>query len=822
MISSEFLGQRLLKRGFTDWMRYVFRIVEGRPFVVEPIHADLFTVMEDIFTGKELRVNINVPPRSAKTTLAKYFIAYCWTINPKMNFIYTSYSESLLANISKELMTILEHPAYKAMYPQSRAIEGEEDITPKDDFWYEYLKQFYTGKNVYSAKKITTYQGGVCLFAPIGGQITGYGCFSYNTLVLTEDGYKQIGDIVEKQYKGKIWSYNFQTQERELQPIYDYVKNEKSDYLKITLDNGEVIECTPDHIFYLNNGQEIRADQLQVGFKVMADFFNLVKGEPKLFHSFFAGIVFIANKINLFLSKSFKNIIFKCSSFISLVSNTFCNLCPNLPTFNITNRTIGNIVIFSYLFIWSCIFCNSNSNFFGDFVKFMVGIIFILHIFFTSAITKVFQSIISRIRVEMPDLLIRFSHKGKQYQSMYKQRPIFPLFSQIDTQISFLSNTWFYKLISFCRINFSKFRNIISLIFGYREIVDIVKCNHTAPSYCVTLWSNNNFYITKSQVLVHNCGVRSAKKFSGALFIDDGNKPADIRSQTMRDRVLRYYEETLLSRLNNPYVPIVNIQQRLHVEDLSGSLAEKYNFKTLKKPLLDENGVCQIPSQYTPERIAELQKNNYMFLSQYQQEPIILGGQVIKRAYFRYYPVSKQYQYKRILIAADTAMKTKEHNDYSVFMTGGVTNSNELHILDLVRGKWEAPELEQVAVNVWNKYKRDPQTGLTCNGLYIEDKASGIGLIQGLKSKYGIPVFGVEASTDKLTRAENVLPYIEAGQVHLPESEFYGFNPELLAECEAFSRDMSHKHDDQVDTLGILIQEALAKTVVSFLDFFME
>lgn len=493
MINSEYLGQRLLKRGFSDWMRYVFRIVEGRPFVVEPIHADLFTVMEDIFTGKELRVNINVPPRSAKTTLAKYFIAFCWTINPKMNFIYTSYSESLLANISKELMTILEHPAYKAMYPQSRAIEGEEDITPKDDFWYEYLKQFYTGKNVYSAKKITTYQGGVCLFAPIGGQITGYGV-----------------------------------------------------------------------------------------------------------------------------------------------------------------------------------------------------------------------------------------------------------------------------------------------------------------------------------------AIRSAKKFSGALFIDDGNKPADIRSQTMRDRVLRYYEETLLSRLNNPYAPIVNIQQRLHVEDLSGSLAEKYNFKTLKKPLLDENGVCQIPSQYTPERIAELQKNNYMFLSQYQQEPIILGGQVIKRAYFRYYPVAQKFNYKRILIAADTAMKTKEHNDYSVFLAGGVTDNNILHVLDMIRGKWEAPELEKMAVSFWNRFKTIPETGLACNGLYIEDKASGTGLIQGLKAKYGIPVIGVEASTDKLTRAENVLPYIEAGQVCLPEDENYNFNVDLLAECEAFSRDMSHKHDDIVDTLGILIQEALGKTVVSLLDLFMQ
>ena len=462
MINSEFLGQRLLKQGFETWMRYMFRVIEGRPFVVEPIHADLFQTMEKLYAGKELRQNINVPPRSAKTTLAKYFIAYCWTISPKMNFIYTSYSESLLANISKELMTILEHPAYKAMYPQSRAIEGEEDITPKDDFWYEYLKQFYTGKNVYSAKKITTYQGGICLFSPIGGQITGYGC-----------------------------------------------------------------------------------------------------------------------------------------------------------------------------------------------------------------------------------------------------------------------------------------------------------------------------------------GVRSAKKFSGVLIIDDGNKPADVRSQTMRDRVLRYYEETLLSRLNNPYVPIINIQQRLHVEDLSGTLEKKYRFNTLKKPLLDENGVCQIPSQYTPERIEELKKNNYMFLSQYQQEPIILGGQVIKRAYFRYYPVAKEYQYKRILIAADTAMKTKEYNDYSVFMAGGVTTDNKLHVLDMLRGKWEAPELEKMAVAIWNQFKLYPVTGLTCNGFYIEDKASGIGLVQGLTAKYGIPVIGVPASTDKLTRAENVLPYIESGQVHLPENENYNFNVDILSECEAFSRDMS-------------------------------
>lgn len=491
-MDKQIIGKALIGRGFESWMRGMFQLVEERPFIVEPIHGDMFQLMTDVLEGNVLRINENVPPRSAKTTFAKYLIAYAWTLNPKMNFIYTSYSESLLANISKELMGILEHPAYKAMYPQNRVIEGEQDITPSDDFWFNYLAQFYKGKNIYTSKKITTYDGGICLFSPIGGQITGYGA-----------------------------------------------------------------------------------------------------------------------------------------------------------------------------------------------------------------------------------------------------------------------------------------------------------------------------------------GIRGAQKFSGALIIDDGNKPADIRSQTMRDKVIRYFEETLLSRLNNAYVPIINIQQRLHIGDLSGILEQKYNFQTLKKPLLNADGVCQIPSQYTPERIKELQINNYMFLSQYQQEPIQEGGNVIKRDYFRYYPTASTFNYKRILISGDTAMKVKEHNDYSVFIVGGVTNENQLHILDVVRGKWEAPELEKIAVATWNKYKSNPLTGLMCNGFYIEDKASGTGLIQGLKAKYGLPVFGVKADTDKLTRCENILPYIESGQVLLPESENYSFVPDLLAECEAFSRDMSHAHDDQVDALGILIQEALGKTSVSLLDYFM-
>lgn len=483
------LGKYWILQGFAVWFRCLFKLVEDRDFIVEAIHYGLFDTIDKVVKGIIKRININLPPRAGKTTLASYLVVFAFTLNPKANIIYTSYSQSLLTDIALRVRDILEHPIYKALYPYNIKYESEE-IAPQDDFWAEYLKK-ESNKNTYSAKKITTSKGGICLFASIGSQITGYGA-----------------------------------------------------------------------------------------------------------------------------------------------------------------------------------------------------------------------------------------------------------------------------------------------------------------------------------------GIRNANGFTGALIIDDANKPDDIYHTVLRNKVLRYFSGTLLSRLNNSDTPIINIQQRLHLEDLSGFLQIKYGFETLKKPLIDKNGICQIPSQYTPERIKELQVDNYVFTSQYQQEPIILGGAVIKREWFKYYNPIHDYNYQRLIIAADTAMTVKEHNDYTVFIVGGITQDNHLHIIEMVRGKWEAPELKRVALSLYEKYKYNEKTGLACSGLYVEDKASGVGLIQELQ-RAGCPIIGLTADKDKLTRLEGVLTYIASGLVLLPYDENYGTNPELLAECEAFTRDDSHTHDDIVDALVYLIQEALVKNEVSLLDYFM-
>ena len=134
-----------------------------------------------------------------------------------------------------------------------------------------------------------------------------------------------------------------------------------------------------------------------------------------------------------------------------------------------------------------------------------------------------------------------------------------------------------------------------------------------------------------------------------------------------------------------------------------------------------------------------------------------------------------------------------------------------------MRGKWEAPELKQTAKTLWNKWQRGIG-GKYCSGLFIEDKASGTGLIQELRKECSIPIKPIVADKDKLTRLESVLSHIECGNVLLPCSREYGFNPDLISEAEAFSRDDSHRWDDQIDCLVYLIMNTIQKLKVSIYD----
>jgi predicted phage terminase large subunit-like protein len=199
--------------------------------------------------------------------------------------------------------------------------------------------------------------------------------------------------------------------------------------------------------------------------------------------------------------------------------------------------------------------------------------------------------------------------------------------------------------------------------------------------------------------------------------------------------------------------------------------------------------------------------SRHVFSSQYQQAPVSLGGNIIRGEYFKRYTVTPKIKWRKIF--ADTAMKTKEANDYSVFEEWGLGVDGLAYLLDMIRGKWEAPELQRRALAFWAKCKaRDINDFGQLRKMVVEDKSSGTGLVQTIKlSPHLIPIEAIERDKDKFTRVMDALPYIECGQVCVPEGA--PFTNDFVTECESFTADNSHDFDDQIDPLCDAVHDLL-------------
>ena len=287
-------------------------------------------------------------------------------------------------------------------------------------------------------------------------------------------------------------------------------------------------------------------------------------------------------------------------------------------------------------------------------------------------------------------------------------------------------------------------------------------------------------------------------EFGGCIIIDDPHKADDANSDTMRQNVLDWFQNTLESRKNRKETPIIVIMQRLHEDDLSGWLLGGGNgekWEHLCIPALDDEGVSFWPdnSNFTVEEMRRKEKaGSYVFAGQYMQRPAPIGGGIFKDAWWQYYRQLPEIEWRAIY--ADTAQKTKEHNDYSVFQCWGTTKDGAKYLLDQIRGKWEAPDLLTQARAFWAKHAAVKNCG-SLRAMKVEDKVSGTGLIQTL-SRERIPVFGIQRGTDKITRALDAAPMVEAGNVYLPQDA--PWLSDFLQEASYFP---NGKHDDQLDPM---------------------
>jgi predicted phage terminase large subunit-like protein len=322
-----------------------------------------------------------------------------------------------------------------------------------------------------------------------------------------------------------------------------------------------------------------------------------------------------------------------------------------------------------------------------------------------------------------------------------------------------------------------------------------------------------NDFLTTAQGFRMSTSVGGVLTGRGAdiIILDDPLKPDDALSETKRTAANEWFDNTLLSRLNSKETGIIIIvMQRVHQDDLVGHVLDHGDWEVLSLPAIaqeDEKHLIENPfgrrwfrraagEALQPERdsleILKTMRRNlgtYNFSAQYQQSPVPIGGAIIKTEWLQFYePAELPSGFRLIVQSWDTANKGGELNDYSVCTTWHAYFENH-YLIDVFRRHLDYPCLKRAVKEQAQKHQADV--------VIIEDKASGIQLIQDLRAEgvFGIEPYDPGPGIDKQMRLYAVSAEFESGRARLPRSA--SWKDEYVREITGFP---GTKYDDQVDS----------------------
>lgn len=310
------------------------------------------------------------------------------------------------------------------------------------------------------------------------------------------------------------------------------------------------------------------------------------------------------------------------------------------------------------------------------------------------------------------------------------------------------------------------------------------------------------------------------------IILDDPLKPDDALSETKRNGVNEWYDNTLLSRLNNKQTGvIILVMQRLHQDDLVGHVMGQEDWEVLSLPAIAEEAEIYLVEdplglrQFNRKAGDVLQSDRestltylsirrtigeYNFASQYQQNPMPVGGAIVKREWLsRYEPDNLPERFSCVLQSWDTANKSGELNDFSVCTTWGATFDRH-YLLSVFRKRLNYPDLKNAVKEQARQH--------SANTILIEDRASGTQLIQDLKIEglFGVKPYDPPPGSDKIMRVYAQTAEFESGRVRLPSSA--PWLEDYVRELTTFP---GSKFDDQVDSTTQALEHLKANRGIS-------
>ena len=296
-------------------------------------------------------------------------------------------------------------------------------------------------------------------------------------------------------------------------------------------------------------------------------------------------------------------------------------------------------------------------------------------------------------------------------------------------------------------------------------------------------------------------GSNLAGRGGDLVIIDDPHSEQTAMSASGFDDAWDWYTGGPRQRLQ-PGGSIVLVQTRWSEKDMTGQLLRAMakdpladQWEVVELPAIFDDGSPCWPEYWSLEDLTAVKASipPSKWNAQYQQNPTGEENAIIRREWWNKWDKPKVPNLSYVIQSYDTAFTKRETSDYSAITTWGVfypmeSGQPNLILLDSKKGRWDFPELKQIALENYKFW--DPDT------VIVEAKASGLPLTHELRNM-GIPVvnFTPSKGNDKVSRVHSVSPLFEAGMVWAPDEVFAD---ELIEEVAAFP---NGEYDDLVDSM---------------------
>lgn len=336
------------------------------------------------------------------------------------------------------------------------------------------------------------------------------------------------------------------------------------------------------------------------------------------------------------------------------------------------------------------------------------------------------------------------------------------------------------------------------------------------------------------------------------LIVDDPVKDAqEADSETSRQSVWDWWGSTAYTRLA-PGGGVLVIQTRWHDDDLSGRLiaqmnAEKKEAEETGDHNYDQWEVVSYPAEAvtdeyldpktrriydepsTKKRLTRLRKKGEAlhedrfdhdrlmrikrtlqprhWSALYQQNPVPDEGAYFTKDMFRFEPQVADYRLMHTFAAWDLAIGQNQQNDYTVGVIGALDYDDQLHILDVIRGRWDTFGIVEAILNAHSVYKTQI-TGIEKGQLELAikpqlkkrlvERKMSLTLAEGKSA--------LKPITDKQVRARPLQGRMQQGMVLFPQNQ-----PWVETSQHELLRFPGGVHDDIVDAMAWLMRLVLSQ-----------